>query len=498
LIRFDPANANSNKQQEKRVERQQTLPNQQCTMDHDTLNTASTYLNNLLLARGLLRDTKALDFAKPTRDTRAQIINLVHDLLLRRDREQETREHIALTLRTLRADQTRKDGELDRLQSRLDLQDRSLLQAKTEARNAKIEMRKLEATTKALNDQLGRLKASVSQIKTQCANDVRKRDVHIERLKSHLQGQQRGNKGGLVAPSISVSGRGPHSFNASVRDISDPEYNLKQETTEFLTQLSAGLSDENDALIDMIRGTLATLKELLGVPPHQTDGGMEHEDSNVEFAHASLAEELESMIETLKTVLTNPNFVSMDEVEARDDEIARLREGWDQMEARWRDLLFMMNGWCTRLEKSGDTINLDELRKGLGLGVGLEAPPTAQKLRASQRPQSDSDHDSAVHTLSPSPSDSNTGPSSTAKSQRSIEPPEFFNVKLRGQRTLHNVSHNVQSPKKVAFVMDTSENMDPVASTPEMVKSSVKRSSSPVRHAAPSLGSHDTLVSTLI
>ena len=64
-------------------------------MDHDTLNTASTYLNNLLLARGLLRDSKALDFAKPTRDTRAQIINLVHDLLLRRDRDQENREQIA-------------------------------------------------------------------------------------------------------------------------------------------------------------------------------------------------------------------------------------------------------------------------------------------------------------------------------------------------------------------------------------------------------------------
>ncbi|KAH0071443.1 hypothetical protein KCU66_g22440, partial [Aureobasidium melanogenum] len=338
-------------------------------MDHDTLNTASTYLNNLLLARGLLRDSKPLAFAKPTRETRAQIINLVHDLLLRRDRDQENREQIALTLRTLRTDQTRKDGDLERLQTRLDAQERSLQQAQTEARNAKIEMRKLESTTKALNDQLGRLKASVSQIKTQCANDVRKRDMHIERLKSHLQGQQRGNKGGLVAPTISVGGRGPHSFNASVRDISDPEYNLKQETTDFLTQLSSGLSDENDALIEMIRGTLATLRELLGVPEQNLDNtvdGIENEDG---FAHGSLAEELESMLDTLKTVLTNPNFVSMDEVEARDDEIARLREGWDQMEARWRDLLFMMNGWCTRLEKSGDTINLDELKKGLGLGV---------------------------------------------------------------------------------------------------------------------------------
>ncbi|KAH0403190.1 hypothetical protein KCU89_g2385, partial [Aureobasidium melanogenum] len=473
-------------------------------MDHDTLNTASTYLNNLLLARGLLRDSKPLDFAKPTRETRAQIINLVHDLLLRRDRDQENREQIALTLRTLRTDQTRKDGDLERLQARLDAQERSLQQAQTEARNAKIEMRKLESTTKALNDQLGRLKASVSQIKTQCANDVRKRDMHIERLKSHLQGQQRGNKGGLVAPAISVGGRGPHSFNASVRDISDPEYNLKQETTDFLTQLSSGLSDENDALIEMIRGTLATLRELLGVPEQNLDNtvdGIENEDG---FAHGSLAEELESMLDTLKTVLTNPNFVSMDEVEARDDEIARLREGWDQMEARWRDLLLMMNGWCTRLEKSGDTINLDELKKGLGLGVGLEAPPTAQKLRASQHARSNSDHDSGIHTLSPTPSESHAVPPSTAKSQRSIDPPEFFNLNPRGQRTLNKMSHNVQSPRKVAFAMDASENTDPAEpapgtlDTPLFVKAPATRSSLPTRRQldlTPSAGSHDRLPS---
>lgn len=475
-------------------------------MDHDTLNTASTYLNNLLLARGLLRDSKPLDFAKPTRETRAQIINLVHDLLLRRDRDQENREQIALTLRTLRTDQTRKDGDLERLQTRLDAQERSLQQAQTEARNAKIEMRKLESTSKALHDQLGRLKASVSQIKTQCANDVRKRDMHIERLKSHLQGQQRGNKGGLVAPTISVGGRGPHSFNASVRDISDPEYNLKQETTDFLTQLSSGLSDENDALIEMIRGTLATLRELLGVPEQNLDNtvdGIENEDG---FAHGSLAEELESMLDMLKTVLTNPNFVSMDEVEARDDEIARLREGWDQMEARWRDLLFMMNGWCTRLEKSGDTINLDELKKGLGLGVGLEAPPTAQKLRASQHARSNSDHDSGIHTLSPTPSESHAAPPSTAKSQRSIDPPEFFNLNPRGQRMLNKTSHNIQSPRKVAFAMDASENTDPAEpapstlDTPTFVKASATRSSLPTRRQldlTPSAGSHDRLVSTI-
>lgn len=55
------------------------------------LKTAATYVNNLLLARGLLRNGKPIEFAHPSRGeggkeaTMAQIINLIHDLILRRD-----------------------------------------------------------------------------------------------------------------------------------------------------------------------------------------------------------------------------------------------------------------------------------------------------------------------------------------------------------------------------------------------------------------------------
>ena len=58
-------------------------------MDSESLRTASTYLNNLLLARGLLRNGADIDFVKPSRESRAQIINLVHDLVLRSDRDKD-------------------------------------------------------------------------------------------------------------------------------------------------------------------------------------------------------------------------------------------------------------------------------------------------------------------------------------------------------------------------------------------------------------------------
>ena len=72
----------------------------------------------------------------------------------------------------------------------------------------------------------------------------------------------------MTAPSITVS-KGANGTRGkaggSLHDVADPEYSLKQETTDFLTQLSQSLSDENDSLIALIRGALVTMKEVLGM-----------------------------------------------------------------------------------------------------------------------------------------------------------------------------------------------------------------------------------------
>lgn len=60
-------------------------------MEPQNLEAASNYINNVLLARGLLKGGKSIDFAQPDNDeggadaTMAKIINLVNDLVLRRD-----------------------------------------------------------------------------------------------------------------------------------------------------------------------------------------------------------------------------------------------------------------------------------------------------------------------------------------------------------------------------------------------------------------------------
>jgi hypothetical protein len=60
-------------------------------MESDNLRTASLYINNQLLSRGLLRNGQNIDFASPDKgeggleNTMGRVMSVVNDLILRRD-----------------------------------------------------------------------------------------------------------------------------------------------------------------------------------------------------------------------------------------------------------------------------------------------------------------------------------------------------------------------------------------------------------------------------
>ena len=230
-----------------------------------------------------------------------------------------------------------------------------------------------------------RLKGTVAQIRAQCATDLRRRDGEIQRLKRHLEGRRgRDGNGGQVGVVVVTPGmsKGPQGkrIGEPEADLESPTYSLKQETTDFLTQLSQGLSDENDALIGLVRGTLATLRSLQGLSESgqgsKMDGCLEDLDAPDATmggppSYESLATSTDEVLEHLRGLLTNPSFVPLEEVEIREDEIQRLREGWEMMAARWKEAVALMDGWKKRMVDTGDTINLDDLRVGLNLGSGI-------------------------------------------------------------------------------------------------------------------------------
>lgn len=286
----------------------------------------------------------------------------------------------------MRTASTQQTQTISRLEAQNETLDRQITVLIAQERAAKEALRTAELRTKGLKEEMARLRGTVTQIRGQCATDIRRRDGEIQRLKKHLEGRRgRDANGGhcgiiLVTPGMSKSQPGSQQMEHAV-DLESPEYSLKQETTEFLTQLSQSLSDENDALIRLIRSTLATLRNLQGLPAETQDstGDRSAVPSNgvsaidVPPSYEDLVTSVDEVLGHLRSLLTNPSFVALEEVEVREDEIIRLRQGWEKMETRWKEAVSLMEGWRKRMVDTGDTINLDDLRLGLDLNSGISA-----------------------------------------------------------------------------------------------------------------------------
>ncbi|KAL9132203.1 MAG: hypothetical protein Q9217_000007 [Psora testacea] len=370
-------------------------------MDTQDRQTASAYINNLLLSRGLLRNGTPIEFAKPgeteggVNTTMTQVMNLVHDLILRRDRESDHLSTVSQNLQSLRTTSAQQSQQFSRLETRNSDLDRQLALALAQERSVHATLRRAETRNRALREEMARLKVSVAQVRAQCATDIRRRDGEIQRLKRHLEGRRArdgtSNQIGVVVvtPAMGKMEHGAKTGNGDV-DLDSSEYSLKQETTEFLTQLSQGLSDENDALIGLVRGTLATLRSLQGLPADDApesgmrgDFGEMSNDKGIMTglpSYEALAASTDGVLEHLKGLLTNPSFVPLEEVEIREEEIHRLREGWEMMAVRWKEAVALMGGWKKRMLDEGDTINIEDLKVGLKLGSGI---PSAQEARHS-------------------------------------------------------------------------------------------------------------------
>ncbi|KAL8787967.1 MAG: hypothetical protein Q9195_007555 [Heterodermia aff. obscurata] len=370
-------------------------------MESKNLQTASSYINNLLLSRGLLRNGVPIDFAEPAKTvggtdaTMANIMNLVHDLILRRDREADTLSTISQNLQIVRTSSVQQTETIARLENHNAELDRQLALSSAQEKMVRATLRSAETRTRALREEMVRLKATVAQIRGQCANDIRRRDGEISRLKRHLEGRRgREGNGGqvgvvVITPSAPRTQHNSSGAPEGCLDVASSDYSLKQETTEFLTQLSQSLSDENDALIGLVRNTLATLRSLQGLPVDYIsafNGNLDHIPRNSATmaiaappTYEELASDTDDVLEHLRGLLTNPSFVPLEEVEIREDEIIRLREGWEKMATRWKEAVALMDGWRKRMVDSGDTINLEDLTKGMDLAVELPTVSEAEQ-----------------------------------------------------------------------------------------------------------------------
>lgn len=246
----------------------------------------------------------------------------------------------------------------------------------------------------------------VAQTRSACANEVRKRDRQIDGLKKAVSeaGRARGSTKNPGITTISVTGEiaGDRDQGTPRGDTDNDGYDLRMETNAFLAELAKGLSEENETLLSLLRKMNQRLKEMSGWDKEDgaratTDGHAVSLPGNPE----EMADEIDSVLDHLRTILTNPSFVPIEEVVMREEEISRLRDGWEKMESRWKEAVHLIDGWRRRMQIDGRPVNMEELKMGLRLspvrvkdveetsmGLGLRLPAVQEEVEESSILQS--------------------------------------------------------------------------------------------------------------
>ncbi|CAD6501033.1 BgTH12-06733 [Blumeria graminis f. sp. triticale] len=335
-------------------------------MDIKSLQTASLYINNQLLSRGLIRHDHDIDFAHPDVEkggldtTMGRIVGVINDLILRRDRDAAQREDLINANNTLRSDAQRFNLEVDRLKEAKNELGRKLAIAEAEKKAYEDKQKTSETRERSLKIEVEKLRGTVSQIRAMCAVECRKKEKMVEGLKKSLGDASRirgGNKTTNSREIIVTAGINEAQPTKSTTSVEAEGYQLHMETNEFLTELAGGLSEENEYLLDLIRRTLDSLKKLSGWN-QQTENMM----VVAEVEEKNLKEDLEAVMIHIQKLLTNPGFVPLEEVEIREEEILRLREGWEYMETRWKEAVSLMDIWKKRMMHGSERTDIEELK----------------------------------------------------------------------------------------------------------------------------------------
>lgn len=270
-------------------------------------------------------------------------------------------------MRTLRADNLKLTGDLSRLSEKHTEAQRRLDIAESSEASMKTQLKSAEAAVRGLKDEMARTKALVSQARASCATEVRRRDRQIDTLKKQLgeAGRPRGQRANPAVTTIHVTGDvgSQKSSPAKGGSTAAEDYDLRNETNAFLAKLAQDLGEENEGLLQGMRRAMEQLREMSGFNDN------EHNDLQVskQPGWEEMVSELESILAHMRTILTNPSFVPIEEVEVREEEIGRLKEGWVRMESRWQEAVHLIDGWRKRMAASGRPICDEELKMGLRL-----------------------------------------------------------------------------------------------------------------------------------
>ncbi|KAK9389644.1 Afadin and alpha-actinin-binding-domain-containing protein [Lipomyces mesembrius] len=319
-------------------------------MDAETdLNSASRRLNSALISKGLLDQSNRLSFHEGS-DAR-KIINFIYDIIRRRDKDSELKENLVNTIHEHKASETRLKKAITQLESKCDNFERQLNIVAVQRDNFSTNVKTLEFQNRNLQDDIARQKTLLQQIRAQDANERRKRDQQILRMKEKAGFEIRRAKSiSSTTGKFNNSSWSSERYMASSQSMRtfsehpDSGSLFREQASNIIPNVIQELTHENARMIALIRETTLTLNVFTGeksVNDEEFDNVLQYLPST--FPELSI--EINNSLEALREILHEPRYVSIEEVHHREQEIERLKKQLDSMTTNWKDAIQTMDEW---------------------------------------------------------------------------------------------------------------------------------------------------------
>lgn len=345
----------------------------------DDITSASNYINNVLISKGYIQQHEALQFwsqqlvrAKDQEmDVQAtdttvfendrRTLNLINSLLETIDSDSNAR--MKLVNGTEQAQRTldARDQQIQRLTTKCDALETQLSSTLRLNQTLEAAKRTLESSNKTLREDMSRMKALQQQSKAQFANELRKKDAQISRVKQRLQDPISRNK-----PLTGASGTFSRVHNSYTSGQGQAPAGVT--TTDSLPALRA-LSQENSMLYGLAYKTRLVLDNILhygfkdqklDLSPDEIDNieslGYDVSGSDELIVNSArvirrttnvtqLGAETAHSLQKLSDQLKSAEMVPITEVQLKDKEISELQGQVETVTANWQRAIKTMDEW---------------------------------------------------------------------------------------------------------------------------------------------------------
>ena len=117
----------------------------------------------------------------------------------------------------------------------------------------------------------------------------------------------------------------------------------------------------------------------IGIPGQYRPSRQQISDADAIISCETLAVQMSAILEHCRTILKDPSFVPIEEVQIREEEIIKLRIGWEKMANRWKEAVTMMDSWRKRMLEGKEDFDVREL-SCLEFGRSVAMLPTGEPV----------------------------------------------------------------------------------------------------------------------